>query len=178
MIGPTGKGLLTGRAVETTSSRVVIENYFSISKSPTLASEIFFGDINSLPAYQVNATGNNDSSGALGPTLYNITVSPDSNVIVDFCVRALGNLTIGGDENGPKIDLPNYTWANSTINDATHPAKFGKSFTHDFVLASQDVQIGGADHYRFWLNLSVNQAPGTYGNTIEFQGVPPTGSCT
>ena len=138
--------------------------------SNNLSSGINFGTINSLPAIQLNATDNYIGN----ITGYSIDVSNDSNVNADFCIKADNLNTSAGDE----IGLGNYTWEDDTVNNLTQPATFGTSFTQSYVVGTTNVAPAASNYYRLWLNISASQAPGTYNNTVSFQGVPNGDPCT
>lgn len=164
---------LTGKAVETVYSEVDIGNYYAISLGSTLSTTgIDFGTISSLPVTNQNATGNYDGSDN---TLYNISVSQDSNVNVDFCIKADNFNTSGGDE----IGLGNYTFSNSSVSNATLPALGDAiAITAAYQDVGQAVTPGNSDHYRFWLSVPAAQNPGKYNNTVYFQGVQTGTACS
>ncbi len=164
-----------------TDSRVQIQAFVAIAKSANLSAGINFGAIAVLPISQANGTGNYNPTNISGPisnfgnvTEYNITVSTDSNSAVDFCIRANAPLSIPGAD---EIGLGNYTWQNSTIANSSEPLKFGKRITTSFQDDTKSISPGGSNHYRFWLNVSASQAPGTYNNTIHFKAIPLSGIC-
>lgn len=159
-----------GKAIETTTSQVVITAYLSIAMSNDLSAGIDFGTIGSLPAFQ-NATANYNSTGE---TQYSIDVSSDSNTPADFCIRATALNTTVGDE----IPLANYLWSNSTINDNDNPSQaLSRSMQETYVYASGGVVPGDSDYYRAWLGIDAGQPPGTYDNIVFFQGVPIGDPC-
>jgi len=165
---------ITGMDVVNTSSQVAIQGYYAISASDALSGGIDFGNVNSLPAYHVNATHNYNSTND-NKTEYYITVSSASNVNVDFCVKANSDLRTSG---GDVIGLGNFTWEDDTTNSATVPAVYGSSLTTSYVTGSTAVAPGNDNYYRFWLNISASQAVGTYNNTVHFQGVQQGTSCS
>jgi hypothetical protein len=162
----------TGAATsQSTSSQVVIQSYFSISLSGNLSEGVDFGAVTSLPATDLNATGNYNVTGNL--SVYFITVSADSNGNVDFCIKADNLNTSAGDE----IGLANYTWSNSTSNDISNPPGSSGSaeLTTSYVQGST-VAPSGNIYYRFWLDIPSGQGAGTYNNTVYFKG-KTTGEC-
>jgi hypothetical protein len=148
---------LTGRAVDNTLSRVVIQNYVAIAKGGNLSDQIDFGTINIMPTSNINGTANYDPTN----TGYYVSVSADSNIGVDFCIRANASLTNAGANT---IPLANYTWADDTTNGAGNPAPFGIALTTSYVAtsASTNVLPGNDNYYRFWLDVDAATSPGTY----------------
>lgn len=158
--------------IESTTSQVIIQSYFAIASSTELSAGVDFGTINTLPATDIDAANNYDLSDQ---TLYSISLSSDSNVDVDFCTRATSPLTSGGDT----IPISNYEWADSNLNDLTNPSgPPGTPITTSFVKGSTGINPGSDNNYRFWLNIDSAQAPGTYTNTLEFEGVQTTTPCS
>ncbi|MBD3262799.1 hypothetical protein GF374_00275 [Candidatus Woesearchaeota archaeon] len=170
---PSSGNLLTGQATtQTTTSQVTIQNYLSISSSSNLSAGVDFGTINSLPVTNQNATNNYNSSNN---TEYSIAVSTDSNTNVDFCIHASELNTTGGDV----IGLGNYSWEDDSVNNLTAPATYGQANlnTSTYAVGSTGVTPGNDNYYRFWLNITVAQPPGTYNNTLFFKGVPTGDGC-
>jgi hypothetical protein len=164
-------GFITGRVTEaSTVSSVVIQEYVAISLSNTLASGIDFGSIPSLPVSYHNASGNYDANQQ---TLYDILIDATSNINVDFCTRADGPLTTGTDT----IPLQNYVWEDDIINDANNPGLPGNQMDINYFKGSTNVGPGGANYYRFWLNVDAGQPPGLYSNTIYFLAVKAGQPC-
>jgi hypothetical protein len=168
------KTTISGYDIQTATSQVVISSYLSLSKSTNMSSGgIDFGTITSLPITNRNATANyNSSSGSE----YYITISPDTNVNVDFCIKASKLNTSGGSE----INLLNYKWSNSSGVTSTlgSPSLASvASFTENYVNSTLNLAPGNSSYYRFWLNVSSGQAPGTYNNVVYFQGVQTGASC-
>jgi hypothetical protein len=170
LLGPSAG--ITGHAVQTTPSQVVIQAYLAIALSNNLSYAIDFGTINTLPTYWQNGTANYNASNQ---TEYYVSVSFDSNVNADFCVKADGPLnTTGGDY----IGLGNYTWEDDLANNFTNPAPYGQAMNISYITGTTGVTPSSDNYYRFWLNVSAGQAAGTYNNTVYFQGVPTGNSCT
>lgn len=157
----------------TTTSNVTITSYLSISMSSNLSDGVLYGSVSSLPATNINASHNYDSTSS-GSSMY-ITVSADSNTNVDFCIKANDDLKdVGADVLG----LGNETYANSTTTDLTSPSLASKvALTTGYVKAGTNVAKSSSNYYRFWLDIPASQAPGTYNNTISFEGVSAGGSC-
>jgi hypothetical protein len=162
-----------------TESNATIQYYISISSSGNLSDGISFGTITTLPATDVNATKNYNST--VNPswhneTLYWIAVSGDSNTPVDLCVKGDRFNTSGGNE----IDLSNYNWSdNATTNNYTWPDLAGSyNLTNEsYLKGSTDVAAGGTNYYRFWLSVPSGQAAGTYNNTVYFKAVQTGQAC-
>jgi len=165
---------VTGHATSgSTVSNVTISTYLSISMSQNLQQGILFGNVDTLPATNVNATHNYD--GAASTSTMNITVSPDSNVNVDFCTMANAALQTSG---GDIIGLGNESYANSTTTNNTIPLVTNEvSLTTGYIKSGFNVSRGGNNYYRFWLDVPATQATGTYNNTVSFEGVSSGGSC-
>lgn len=161
------KSIFTGNVTESTTSSVVISQYFSIAMSTNLQSGISFGTQTSQGESNVNATSNYDG-GSSGSTYY-INVSSDSNTAVNFTIAADGPLnTTGGDE----IGLGNESYYFSTTTDASNPIVGSEvSLTTSPVAAGSSIAIGTSVYYRFWLDIPAGVAVGTYNNTINFEGV-------
>lgn len=160
---------ITGHATESsTTSQVTIQQYLAIDPSINLTQGIIFEDIVTLPTINDNATGNYNGTGS--SSLYYINVSTDSNTNVTFCIKASGDL-----ENPAldKIGLANETYSsNVTLSNATHPSLANEmplTITH--VVAANNVGIGKAAYWRFWLDVPAGQATGTYNNTVSFKAV-------
>lgn len=174
----------TGYVTETTTtSNVTVNVYFSIALSTNLSRGIQFGDVSTLPAYNLNGTANNDSgfnttisgppTSASGTTYY-ANVSTDSNSAVDFCIKA----DLLNTSSGDFIGLGNETYMNSTATNTSAPFVVDEtSFTTAYVKSGDDIAIGSTNYYRFWLDVPASTATGTYNNTVSFKGVTSTGSC-
>jgi hypothetical protein len=147
-----------------------IANYFSINSSENMSADGVVFAISSLPATSANATANYVSDASL---LF-LTVETDSNVNVDFCVKANASLVYGANT----IELGNYTWSNSTANNVTTPdLAEASALLTTFDNSTLNVAPGSEDFYRFWLSVPSNQAPGTYRNQINFKGVQNGNEC-
>ncbi len=174
---------ITGHATEqSAASEVVIQSYFSIAMSDNLSNGINFQTVDVLPKYNINATGNYNTSeggGSIGvgnQTEYYITNSWDSNVAIDLCIRADDNLTTLG---GAEILLQNYTWSDSTSNDVDNPAWADSSnITLYYVKGSENIARNNSNYYRFWLNVTAGVSAGTYTNNLYFEGVQTGNECS
>ncbi|MEK6953006.1 MAG: hypothetical protein AABX29_08385 [Nanoarchaeota archaeon] len=158
---------LTGSATEIqVGSSALIANYFAIAASNVLTTDgikwsgLNPGDID------VNADGNNQA----GTSNYFITISSDSNVNVDLCIKASAPLTSGLNT----IPLANYRWDSDIANPL-----LASAIAMDLAYASADTNIvpSNSDYYRFWLSVPGSQAAGTYTNTISFKGVQTGNVC-
>jgi hypothetical protein len=164
---------ITGAQVGTEEvySEAQIMKYISISMSDNLTTGIEFGTISALPADDVNATKNYNSTlndSWYNETLYWINVSSDSSVNADLCVRA-DPLTASG---GAEIGLGNYTWSDNLTNDIDWPAlSQAIPITTSYVSGSANITPGSNNYYRFWLDVPAGQEAGTYNNTIYFKAV-------
>ena len=160
--------VITGKASEySTPSNVSIAKALSISFSNNLSEGIIFGTIASLPAINQNATHNYDG-GSNWTSLY-IQVSPDGNTNVDFCTRANTPLT---NPAADIIGVGNETYSNSTMTNSSLPALSSEtSLTLSYVKSGANVSTGGANYYRFWLDVPIAQPSGDYNNTVSFKGV-------
>jgi hypothetical protein len=154
-------------------SNVSVEKYIAISFSENLKEGILFGEVNVLPATNVNSSHNYDGVG--NSTTFYINVSQDSNSAVDFCIRANANLTTSSLDI---IGIGNQTYSNSTSSDSSSPALSQEvSLTGSYVKSSDTIPIGGVNYYRFWLDVPAGQSSGSYNNTISFKGLQSGLSC-
>jgi len=159
----------TGFATEgSTYSNVSIQKYLAINFGNDLANGIYFGNVATLPATNVNATHNYD--GASNATNYYLTVSTDSNSQVDFCIKANTGLTSAALD---VIGLGNETYAtNYTSSDLTNPPLSDQlPMNTTYKKAATGIGVGQTDYWRFWLDIPAGQASGDYNNTVSFKGV-------
>lgn len=166
--------VITGKVAEySTPSNVSINKYLSISFSQNLSEGIIFGNIYSLPAINQNASHNYDG-GSNVSSMY-INVSSDGNTNVDFCILANAPLT------NPALDvigLGNETYSNSSSSSLALPALSNEtSLTLSYIKSGNNISTGGANYYRFWLDVPIGQPSGDYNNTISFKGIQAQGSC-
>jgi len=162
---------------ETTVSNVTISKYLSITMSTNLSKGIFFGTVNSLPAVNINASGNNNSLSTGANSTFFINVSTDSNTNVDFCLKAISNLIDSA--GGNMLNVGNESYSNSTTTNETLPA-VGKEviFTTSGIKAGINITAGNVTYYRFYLDVPTGTPSGIYNNTISFEGVEVLGACT
>lgn len=159
--------------VGTTISNVSISKYLSISMSGNLTAGIQYGTVDTLPATDINATGNNNSAGE--SSSYFINVSTDSNTRVDFCIKANDHMT---NTAGYVIGLDNETYSNSTNTNSSHPLLAEQTaLTTGYVKSGSNITIGQGNYYRFWLDIPSGTSSGTYNNTVSFKGVEVTLDC-
>jgi len=163
-----GEAVVTSNASTTTSATVAV--YIAIQLSPTLQTGIVFSNLQQGTTDN-NADGNNYGSGG---TDYWINVSSDTNVNVDYCIKADGPLTSGSNT----IALSNYYFANSTTTDANTPSLSAKkAFTTSYQKMDTGLDNTQNEYLRFWLDVPAGQAPGTYENTVYFQAVEAGQNC-
>jgi hypothetical protein len=154
------------------SSNVSISKSFSIEFSPELDEGILFGEINFLPAININASHNYDGSEN-SSTLY-INVSEDGNTAVDFCLRALSPLVNAG---GDQIGLGNETYSHYSSSNLTHPTTNEIPLSPIYFKTGENIPLGGANYWRFWLDVPAGQPSGTYNNTVYFKAVQTGENC-
>ncbi|GBE19438.1 MAG TPA: hypothetical protein ENG87_05365 [Candidatus Pacearchaeota archaeon] len=166
---------ITGKATSATAtSNVTIEYYFSISLSGNLSNGIEFGSINATNLVNINATDNNISGSAPNQTGFWINVSSDSSTAVDFCVKADSALISGANS----IHEANESYVNSTTSTGLIPdVTLETSFTTSNIKSGKNIAIGGVNYYRFWLDIPLAQAAGTYNNTVSFTGKNTGAAC-
>jgi len=156
-----------------TTSNVTIEKFLSIDLSDNLSRGITFGSVDTLPATDVNATGNNDS-GDLNTSMF-VNVSLDSNTNIDICISGNTHLTTSG---GDIIGLGNETYANSTNISLNEPALANQvPLTTVATESGANIPPGSANYYRFWLDIPAGTPSGDYNNTITFQGIETGTGC-
>ena len=175
---------VTGAATTATStSTAVISAYLSISASTNLSNGVDFGTISTIPTSNVNASDNLNSSNK---SMYDIAVSSDSNVNVDFCIKSDKFNTTANDE----IPLGNYTYtynatnsynvSNQTINTLpNYPGTGGgeTAITTSYVKTVLNIGQNSSAYFRFFLDVPLAQAAGTYTSTLTFEGVQTGTSC-
>jgi hypothetical protein len=168
------KTSMTGFVTESsTTSNVTIVKFLSIDFSGNMSSGIMYGSVGSLPAVDINASGN--YNGASSASTYFINVSTDSNVAVDFCIKANSHLSTGQ----YIIGLGNETYQNSSMSNLTSPGPSTSSsmLTTSYSKASDRTGQGNVTYYRFWLDVPSGVASGDYNNTVSFKGVETTTPC-
>jgi hypothetical protein len=156
-----------------TPSNVTVQKSLAIDFSTNLSDGILFGTVNVLPATNINASHNYDNIDN-GSSFYAI-VSEDSNVNVDFCIKANGNLT-SSDLDVLGLGNETYSFYNST--NSTHPdLDLETSLTTSYVKSGEDIKIGENNYYRFWLDIPGAQPSGDYTNLVYFKGIQTGSSC-
>ena len=161
----------SGNENVTDESCITMGQYIAISLSSNLSS-IDFGSL-SVSTNDNNDTGNYNSTSY---TQNWITLSADSSVNVDFCIKANAALTKTG--TAQTIPLVGYTYANHTTNAAGTPA-LGSSvaLTTGYVVDTKNLAAGNKNYYRFWLDVPTATEAGDYNNTIYFKAVETGTSC-
>jgi len=167
---------ITGEAtIADVTTSAVIANYFAINASINMTTDGIKFDIESLPATNSNATANYDYDNN-SITQFYLTVEDDSNVNVDFCIKANAHLTSGGNT----ISIGNYTYSNSSMTNLTLPAPASgdtELIISEYNKTEIGVGQGNSTYYRFYLDVPASQPAGTYSNTINFKGVQTTNAC-
>jgi len=152
-------------------SEANITAYFAVAMSGNLSEGIAYSTI-TAGTDDNNAT-ENFNDGSNGTTLF-MAVSADSNVPVDFCIKADGNLTSAEDILG----LGNMTWNSSASTGLASPAIAGaNALTLGYVKSEEGVAAGNNAYYRFWLDVPLGQKSGTYNNTVTFESVQNGQGC-
>ncbi|MBS3099077.1 hypothetical protein J4462_02600 [Candidatus Pacearchaeota archaeon] len=166
---------ITGYASSGTAiSNVSVSKSFSITLSGNLTEGITFGNLTTIN--YANATGNNNWVGSTNQTTYNVNVSSDSTVNVDFCIKA--NAALTDSVSGDIIAIGNETYGNATTNTQTSPGVALKvALTTSNVKSGQGVTPGISNNYRFWLDVPSTTPSGTYNNTLTFTGVEQADAC-
>jgi len=108
--------IVTGATEDTAISNVSISKFLSISLSTNLGNGITFDTVNTVPATDVNASDN--YNGASSSSTMFINVSTDSNVNVDFCIKADFALNTSGND---VIGLGNETYFYNLSTNLTVP---------------------------------------------------------
>ena len=170
------KTFITGFQTQTRTfqSNVSIREFFAISTSANLSDGIEFGTVDPGTS-NINAT-DNYNSGGLTQTSMSIDVSSDSNVPIDFCIRANANISTG---TGPEISLVNYTFTSDKLNTFTIPesSEFSIDITTTFQKETTNVRRGESNFYRFYLDVPIGQEAGTYNNTVLIRALRIAGPC-
>jgi hypothetical protein len=166
---------ITGHATTgSTYSNVTISKALAINFCDNMVDGILFGDVSTLPATNINASHNYD--GASNGSTLCILVSNDSNTNIDLCTKADTDLT--NPENDEIIGLGNETYAHFESTNSTHPdLDLETSLTESYVQAGDNVVVGEAYYYRFWLDIPGAQPTGSYNNTVSFKGVSTGVAC-
>jgi len=172
LLGYESLGFLTGRATVSTTSDITINKFIAMTFSTELQNGIVFEEINFLPANNTNANKNYNVDNK---TDYYVIVSNDSNSQMDLCLKADSDLL------NPALDiigLGNETYSHSIISNETLPSLLNEtSLTLNYVLAGNNIPLGGQNNLRFWLDVIAGQATGTYNNSIYFKGIASGDGC-
>jgi len=168
---------ITGHATQqNTTSNVTIQYYLSLSLCSNLSSGIWFGEVASLPATDLNGSHNYDGNyPTVNGSTYCVNISTDGNSPVDLCIKSDGDLTsVAAD----KIGLANETYSNYTSTNSTHPLLGSQtSLSTSYSKSGVNIPVGNVNYYRFWLDIPAAQPSGTYNNTVQFKGVTVAGAC-
>ena len=150
------------------SSNVSITKSLAVSFSSDLADGIHFGNVNFLPATNVNASEN--YNGSLNATLYFVEVSSDGNTPVDLCLRAGSDLvSTGADRLG--YNNESYSSFVGISNETSPDVSFENPMSLVSTLVESSVPLGERIYLRFWLDVPSGQASGSYNNSIYFNGI-------
>lgn len=167
---------ITGFATQVaTVSNVTISKYLSIDMSTNLSAGILYGNVSSLPASNLNASHNYDGNNSTSSMFINVSV--DSNTRVDVCIKS--NQDLYDSSGGNIIGIGNETYSNSTTTDLGIPgfaSEVGLNKSN-YIKAGQNISQGGANYYRFWLDIPAGTASGTYNNSVMFEGVEVNTAC-
>jgi hypothetical protein len=166
--------LYTGNVTQDSAvANVSINKYLSISFSSNLSEGIYFGTIYSLPSIDTNASRNYVEPTNI--THYYINVSNDSNTLVDFCIKASGDMLNSASD---AIGLANETYSNSISTNSSVPLQSSKvSLTTSYTKSGEEIMVGGINYYRFWLSIPSGQPSGDYNNTLSFKAIESGASC-
>jgi hypothetical protein len=149
------------------TSNVTVAGYVAIALSTNWTLDnIQFGTLD--PATNDNnATHNNDSTG--GNSSYWVEVSTDSNLDPYICLRDDWALNSTG---GDVIGNGNFTWNTTLSGGPTEPILAGIAMNTTDVDAwgGNTVPRGQNLTFRFWLDIPLGQAFGTYNNTVFITG--------
>lgn len=170
LIGYVAVGSNATANEEARESNVTISAYVAIGLSNNWTG-IEFGNLNPNTADN-NASHNNDGTGS--GTSYWVTVSTDSNINADLCIKDNLDLTSSG---GDTIGNGNYTWDDDSA--ATGPSVAGGSaITTSYAKTGvTNIAPGSQDYFRFWLTIPPGQPAGTYNNTVSIKGVTTSSAC-
>ena len=155
-------------------SNVSVLKSLAISFSSNLSAGIYFGEVNFLPATNVNATEN--YNGTANSTNYYIYVSSDGNIPVDLCMRANAGLTsLAGDT----IGVGNESYASTVgLNNLTLPSVSNEtSLNLNYSLGTSSIPVGNYSFIRFWLDIPSAQPAGQYNNSVFFKGIESGTAC-
>jgi hypothetical protein len=160
--------LYTGNVTQDSAvANVSINKYLSISFSSNLSEGIYFGTIYSLPSIDTNASRNYVEPTNI--THYYINVSNDSNTLVDFCIKASGDMLNSASD---AIGLANETYSNSISTNSSVPLQSSKvSLSTNYVLIASDLGDQSTVYLKFYLDAPASQPAGIYTNNLEFKAV-------
>jgi hypothetical protein len=156
-----------------TLSNITISKAISIDFSSKLSTGILFGNINFLPAENVNASENYNATD--NATDYYIQVSSDGNTPVDFCINANDNLTTQYEDI---LGLGNETYSCLNESNSTLPSLVGETaLTLNSIKCGENIIPGNNNYYRFWLDVPAAQPSGNYNNSLLFRAISTGENC-
>ncbi len=173
ILGEEVTGAAVSAEITPITANATIEVYLAIAMSSNLSNGIGFGSL-SPGTSNNNATDNYNGNGTNSTTY--IEVSSDSNVNVDFCLKANTDLKNGTDKY---IEITNLTFANASTTVLGSPSQSDAtkvSATSD-TAAGGAIAGGGRNYYRFWLDIPTDSPPLLYNNTITFTAVQEATTC-
>ena len=182
---------ITGKASQVpTESRATIQRFFDIVPSEQIDGDnpndgIIWSNIDTqggqIPVNDAPADGNEagDPPMPAPATAYSIKVHQDSNVNLDFCVRASGDLISGG------FNIP---IANERFDDDLSSGSIpgqgpllieaqSLTTTNTLVQTGRNVPPGISDFYRFWLSVPAPTRAGTYTNSVFITAILTGNGC-
>lgn len=172
LIGFENIGVLTGKAISTTSSDVTINQFIAMSFSADLQNGIVFEEINFLPSINTDAEKNYDINNKTG---YYVIISSDGSSQMDLCIKTSGDLFTPTFDS---IAKENETYSYSINSNETLPSILNEtSLTFEYVTAGSNMPPGTQNNLRFWLDVPEGQAQGTYSNLIYLRGVTSGDGC-
>src|SRR3989344_619951 len=154
---------ITGKASQVqTESRATIQRFFDI-----------------VPSEPADGNEAGDPPMPAPATAYSIKVHQDSNVNLDFCARASGDLISGG------FNIP---IANERFDDDLSSGSIpgqgpllieaqSLTTTNTLVQTGRNVPPGISDFYRFWLSVPAPTRAGTYTNSVFITAILTGNGC-
>ncbi len=136
-----------------TTSNVTVKNYVSCGMPASWADGVEFGALDPGTSDNLPLDQN-----------YTMIAPSTNNVPIDFWIKANAPLTKGADT----IPLQNYTWNMTKWEDSPPPFASTVGLTTSYVEGDQcnNTQPGANCTLHLWLDIPLNQAPGTYNNTL------------
>jgi len=152
-----------------TESFVAIEKVLDVTSSDPLSAGVIFYNISSTPLTLWNATGNNESTGPLLGTVYNITVH-EANFPLEICIIADHALEDPAQGDLPLGAISDEKFRAELVNTPSVPDPVDAVDLSDtvWISAADGLSTGDAAYFRFWLDVGVGVAAGRYNNTVSF----------